>query len=138
MQPPGCTLYVSVEGLKSLGNGMRLRLERIVARGSEYVETKKSIDLGFLRGREVGQVAIGMYQVIFGFSEDVTIAVEGEFGYSRGREKYTWKPEPGAAHIAACTVALLGATITSFEGHEDGMLTPRVFERRSPYHPGFE
>jgi hypothetical protein len=40
---------------------------------------KKTIDLGFLMGREVGQVAIGTYQVVLGFDEDVTIAVEGEF-----------------------------------------------------------
>jgi hypothetical protein len=40
---------------------------------------KKTIDLGFLMDREVGQVAIGMYQVVFSFDEDVTIAVEGEF-----------------------------------------------------------
>jgi hypothetical protein len=74
----------------------------------------------------VSQVAIGMYQVIFGFDQDVTISVEGEFEYSRGKEKCTRKPEPGTAHIAARTLALLGATITSFEGREDGTLI-RVF-----------
>jgi len=82
----------------------------------------KNIDLSFLNGREVIQVAIGVYQVQFAFDEDVTIYVEGGFSYFDGKDEVIWKPEPGAADIASRTVALLGATIASFEGHENGTL----------------
>jgi Family of unknown function (DUF6188) len=82
----------------------------------------KGIDLRFLKGREVIQVAIGAYQIQFGFDEDVRISVQSQFCYFDGREEWIWKPEPGAAQIAARTVALLGVTIETFEGHEDGTL----------------
>jgi hypothetical protein len=45
---------------------------------------KKDIDLSFLNGREVEQVSVGLYQVQFGFDEDVRISVEGEFRYFDG------------------------------------------------------
>lgn len=83
----------------------------------------KEIDLSFLNGRELTQVAIGVYQVQFGFDENVRISVESYFSYSDGQEEWIWRPEPGASQIAARTVALLGATIQSFEAHEDGTLT---------------
>ena len=83
---------------------------------------KKEIDLSFLNGRELGQVAIGVYQIIFGFDEDVAISVEGEFRYFDGQATWIWKSEPQAAQIGARTVALLGATIQSFDGQEDGTL----------------
>jgi hypothetical protein len=82
----------------------------------------KDIDLSFLNGREVIQVAIGVYQVQFGFDEDVIVYVHSQFNYFDGREEWIWKPEPGAAQIAARTVSLLSATIESFEAHEDGTL----------------
>lgn len=82
----------------------------------------KDIDLGFLRGREVIQVAIGVYQIIFAFDEDVTISVEAEFSYFDGRSESVWKLGPGSAETAARTVALLCTKIESFEGHEDGTL----------------
>jgi hypothetical protein len=83
----------------------------------------KDIDLRFLDGREVEQVAIGVYQIQFGFDEDVRISVEGQFAYFDGQQEWTWKPEPGAVQIAARTVSLLGATIQIFDGKEDGTLT---------------
>jgi hypothetical protein len=82
----------------------------------------KDIDLRFLNQRQVEQVAVGVYQVIFGLDEGVRISVEGQFRYFDGQAEWTWKPEPGAEQIAARTVALLGATIESFESHEDGTL----------------
>ena len=82
----------------------------------------KDIDLSFLKGREVIQVAIGVYQVQFGFDEDVIIYVHSQFGYFDGHDEWTWEPERGAEQIAARTVSLLGATIQNFEGHEDGTL----------------
>ena len=84
---------------------------------------KKDIDLSFLNGREVGQIAVGLYQVQFGFDEDVRISVEGEFHYFDGREECSWMPEPGKAPIAAKTVDLLGATVEKVDWKEDGTLT---------------
>jgi Family of unknown function (DUF6188) len=84
---------------------------------------RKEIDLGFLSARELIQVAIGVYQIQFGFDEDVIIYVESQFNYFDGQQEWTWKPEPGAAQIAARTVSLLGARIQNFEGQENGTLT---------------
>src|SRR5207253_8531010 len=56
------------------------------------------------------------------FDEDVRIYVQSQFNYFDGQAEWIWKPEPGAAQIASRTVSLLGATIESFEGHEDGTL----------------
>ena len=83
----------------------------------------RDIDLSFLNGRESIQIAIGVYHIQFGFDEDVRISVEGEFSYFDGGTEVVWKPEPGSAQIAVRTVALLGATIDSFEGRENGTLT---------------
>jgi hypothetical protein len=85
----------------------------------------RDVDLNFLNGREVGQIAIGVYQIQFGFDEDVRISVEGGFSYFDGQSDSVWKPEPGFAQIAARTVALLGATIETFEAQENGTLTLR-------------
>jgi Family of unknown function (DUF6188) len=84
---------------------------------------RKNTDLKFLNGREVGQIAIGLYQIQFGFDEDVRISVEGEFRWFEGGNEVVWRPELGSAQIAARMVALLGATIETFEGREDGILT---------------
>jgi len=83
----------------------------------------KNLDLSFLRGRQVEQVAIGTYQIIFGFDEDVKISTYIEFRYFDGQEECVWKPEPGAAQLASRTVSLLGAKIQSFESQENGTLT---------------
>ena len=84
---------------------------------------RKDIDLNFLNGRESIQIAIGVYQIQFGFDEDVRISVEGEFRYFDGGAEVVWRPEPGFEQIGARTVALLGATIDSFEGRDNGTLT---------------
>ncbi|MGA2481766.1 MAG: DUF6188 family protein [Candidatus Acidiferrales bacterium] len=81
------------------------------------------IDLSFLNGREVIQIAIGVYQIQFGFDEDVIISVQSQFNYFDGQQEWIWKPEPGAAQIAARAVSLLGATIHSFQGQENGTLS---------------
>ena len=90
---------------------------------------REGLDLSFLNGRELIQVAIGVYQIQFGFDEDVRISVESQFSYFNGKDELIWKPEPGAAQIACRTVALLGATIESFEGQENGTLS-LVFSNR--------
>jgi hypothetical protein len=82
----------------------------------------KDIELSFLIRREVIQVAIGIYQIIFGFDEDVKISVQAQFKYFDGKTESVWIPEPGSAQIAARTVALLGATIESFKSYENGTL----------------
>ncbi len=83
---------------------------------------KKDVDLGFLNGRELIQVCIGLYQTIFKFDDEVAISVEREFRYFDGQDEWTWRPEPGSSLLAARTVALLGASIESFEGDADGTL----------------
>ena len=83
---------------------------------------KKEIDLSFLNGRELIQIAIGLYHISFRFDEDVAISVEEEFRYFDGQTERVWESEAGAAQIATRTVSLLGATIQNFEGREDGTL----------------
>ena len=82
----------------------------------------KDLDLNFLNGRQVIQVAIAVYQIQFSFDEEVTIYVHSQFGYFDGHDEWVWTPAPGGAQIAARAVALLGATVESFQGHEDGTL----------------
>jgi hypothetical protein len=81
------------------------------------------VDLSFLNGRELIQVAIGTYQIQFGFDEDVMIYVESQFNYFDGHHEWIWKPESGSAQIAARTVSLLTATIQNFDRQENGTLT---------------
>jgi hypothetical protein len=83
----------------------------------------KDIDLSFLNRREVIQVAIGAYQVSFGFDKDTAISVYAHFIYFDGNCETEWKLEPNSEQIAARTVALLGAFIERVERHEDGRLT---------------
>ncbi len=84
---------------------------------------KKEIDLRFLIGRELIQVVIGLYQASFRFDKDIAISVEGEFIYFDGQAEWTWRSDADAAQIAARTVSLLGATIQSFDGQENGTLS---------------
>ena len=79
---------------------------------------KDNIDLSFLKDREVIQVAIGTYQVIFAFDEDVTVSVEGQFEYSPKSGAVQWRP--AAPHVAASTVGLLGAKVESLHSDKDG------------------
>ena len=83
---------------------------------------KKEIDLSFLTRRELIQVAIGSFQVQFHFDEDVAVSVEAEFRYFDGHDEWIWAQEPSSPQVAARTVALLGATITTLESNENGTL----------------
>jgi hypothetical protein len=83
---------------------------------------KKEIDLSFLIGPEVIQVAIGSFQVQFHFLENISIYVEGEFRYFDGIEEWTWRQDPALASIASRTVGLLGASIEAFNANENGTL----------------
>jgi hypothetical protein len=57
-------------------------------------EQKEDVDLSFLNGRELVQVRIGLYQVIFNFDEHVAISVERKFRYFDGQDEWRWQPEP--------------------------------------------
>ncbi|HEY4951680.1 MAG TPA: DUF6188 family protein [Candidatus Acidoferrales bacterium] len=83
---------------------------------------KKDIDLSFLSGRELIQVAIGLYQTLFRFDDDLAISVEGEFIYFDGQSQWIWSYGQNLASTAARTVGLLGATIESFETNANGTL----------------
>ena len=78
--------------------------------------------MSFLTGRELIRVAIGSFQVQFHFDEDVAVSVEAEFCYFDGQDEWIWQQEPSLPQIEALTVAMLGASITSFETNENGML----------------
>jgi hypothetical protein len=80
----------------------------------------KELDLTFLQDRELIQVAIGVYQVVFKFDEQVSISVEGQFDYISKVGSSEW--QPGAARVAADTVSLLGTKVTGVLGQEDGTL----------------
>jgi Family of unknown function (DUF6188) len=81
---------------------------------------KKQLDLRFLIGRELIQVAIGTYQVIFNFDEDTSIAVEGLFEYTSKANSIQW--QPGAVIVAASTVSLLAARVETVDAQPDGTL----------------
>jgi hypothetical protein len=80
----------------------------------------KNVDLTFLEGRQLIQIAIGIHQVIFAFDDELTISVERKFRYSSQNQSSEW--HPGAKEIAARTVELLGATVENVKGQEDGTL----------------
>src|SRR5580765_2486680 len=83
---------------------------------------RKEIDLSFLTGRELIQVAIGSFQIQFHFDEDVTVSVEAEFCYFEGQDEWIWQRKPCSRQSAARTAALLGARITTFETKASGPL----------------
>jgi hypothetical protein len=77
------------------------------------------IDLSFLRGREVIQIAVGLFQVVFAFDEQVSISVESEFRFS-STDSCVW--QPGAPQAAAPTLRLLGVRVEEVRGQSDGTL----------------
>jgi|ERR1035441_1639115 hypothetical protein len=83
---------------------------------------RNDIDLNFLIGRIVEQVAIGVYEVIFAFDEDVRITVYQEFHYFDGQAEWIWRPEAGSSLLAARTLALLGYSVEDIERDANGML----------------
>jgi cytoskeletal protein RodZ len=82
---------------------------------------KEGIDLSFLTGRVLIQVAVGLYQVIFAFDEHVTISVEGSYQLHNEDGTSIWSP--GATSTAAPALSLLGATVTNARGESNGTLT---------------
>ncbi len=66
-------------------------------------------DLSFLNQRELIQIAIGVYQVIFHFDHNISISVEDRFEIDSGAEVVVWTP--GAKNVAESMVALLGNVV---------------------------
>ena len=79
-----------------------------------------TIDLSFLTGREVLQVAIGIHDVQFAFDRDVRISITGSFRYVSREGSSEW--QPGAPQAAAPALRLLGATVEQVYGQKDGTL----------------
>jgi hypothetical protein len=80
----------------------------------------KNIDLTFLKGRELIQIVIGIYQIIFHFDEEVKISAEAKFEHVSKEESCVWRPEAPA--LATSAVKLLGSTVQSVDWQEDGTL----------------
>lgn len=79
-----------------------------------------TIDLSFLKGREILQIAIGIHDVQFAFDKDVRISITSSFRYVSREGSFEW--QPGAPEAAAPAVRLLGATVEQVFGQKDGTL----------------
>jgi hypothetical protein len=79
------------------------------------------IDVWFIEGRELIQVAVGRYQIQFAFDRDVAMSVEQKFEYRFQGELVTW--EPGKMEAAGAVLKLVTATVTQARGTRDGTLT---------------
>ena len=66
------------------------------------------------------QLAIGSYQVIFGFDEQGAVSVEGQFVYISSSEVVEWRP--GEIYAAAKAVSLLGHRVASAQQTAEGDL----------------
>jgi len=74
---------------------------------------KKDLDVSFLVGLELGQIAIGQYQVQFGFDQDTRISVELFFRYTSAEGTVEWTQQPQSSKAAAATLNLLGASVVA-------------------------
>lgn len=70
----------------------------------------EDFDTGFLLNRELIQISIGVYQVIFAFAQNLTIAVEDRFVLHEPTGETTWKPCLGCE--AGRAASLLGHRTT--------------------------
>ncbi len=80
----------------------------------------EQIDLSFLEGRELIQVCVGMFQVIFGFDDQVSISVEGCYSVHSEAGESTWK---SGEKPRSDVLNLLGANVAHVRGEADGTLT---------------
>ena len=78
-----------------------------------------AIDLSFLRGREVIQITIGIFQILFIFDEQVQISVESEFRFG-STDSCVWLP--GMPQAAGPALRLLGARVEQVRSQRDGTL----------------
>ncbi len=78
----------------------------------------KNTDLSFLIERELGQVAIGVYQVQLNFDKDISIYLECQFDHiSNGKSLITSKKLP---YSASSLLQLIGLKIIRVENHGNG------------------
>jgi hypothetical protein len=92
---------------------------------------REGMDLSFLRGREVIQIAIGVHQVIFAFDGDIGISLESEFCTARDSAgSSTWR---GGEPRSACpALSPLGAVIVDVNGREDETLILVFSDKKRP------
>jgi hypothetical protein len=74
------------------------------------------IDLSFMVGQELTQVAIGLYQVQFHFNQETIVSIEDCFTYERADNKHLWKS--GELEGAGLVVQLVGSVVTAVLAHE--------------------
>jgi hypothetical protein len=67
------------------------------------------VDLSFVMGLELLQVATGLYQVQFRFDNEVTVSVEDSFTYERPERSDSWKA--GELNVAGLTAELVGSAV---------------------------
>jgi Family of unknown function (DUF6188) len=72
---------------------------------------KADIDLSFLVGQKLIQIAIGLYQVQFRFDQETSISVEDCFTYERAEKKHCWKS--GELEKAGPVVELVGSVVNA-------------------------
>lgn len=82
---------------------------------------KEGTDLSFLKGRELIQLAIGCYQVIFAFDQETSISVESGYELHTNEGVTVWTP--GKVQTAVSALGLLGRAITEVQGEVSGTLT---------------
>ncbi|SRR5882724_5752541 len=73
------------------------------------------IDLSFLKNREVIQVAVGLYQIVFAFDGEITVSVEGRCERRSSSFSTVWIPDPFGD--AAGMLSLLGQTVVEVQRH---------------------
>lgn len=70
--------------------------------------------------RELIQLRVGVYQLIFAFEGDITLSVESAVKFELGTEKGEWFPEQPAA--AAILTQLVGKAVSQVEDVDDNDL----------------
>lgn len=83
----------------------------------------QTIDLSFLKSREVIQVAIGVWDFILNFDEEVSICVTSKWELISESHTFTWVS--GAPKSASPSLNLLAATVDVVKGSPDGTLELR-------------
>ena len=78
------------------------------------------IDLSFLKTREVIQIAVGLYQIIFAFDEDVNLSIEGKCEHFSSNGASVWKP--GSPGVAASILGLLGQNVVDVHRQDSSVL----------------
>jgi hypothetical protein len=83
----------------------------------------KNIDVSFFVGCEMRQISFDLHQLTFGFTNNITLSVEGliKLSHKSAPEESRWKP--GNVETISEFGKLLGSSIIQCQPHEDGSLT---------------